>query len=422
MKSSDLPLPETLPEAVAEPKAPIANGRDAYWPQLDGLRAAAFIMVYLQHMGKLKGDFPAWAQPLIYTMESLLSWCWLSVDIFFALSGFLITHLLLAEKAQFGDISFKQFFCRRALRIWPLYYIVLLLALVAIPLGQSQPLNQPLYHEFLLKQGLPLFFFLGNYSLIFTNVLLHFVVGVSLPIVYLLVPLWSVAVEEQFYLTWPLLLKKLRTPKAMYITMAVFSVVSLISRGVLWYVSRYKSHVDFPVNVYVQPTISHMEPLMAGCALAVTLFYFPEKIEKLKPHANKLIMFLIAICGASMLIFPDRTYNTYMNIPALTVVSVGCLLLLIITLVSPTVSSFLSTKIMTLLGRLTYCMYLAHYFVMAIVAKELAKHWPSTDHETMAFWAVKMSVSALITFVIAYASWHLIERRILRLRKHFNRR
>ncbi len=407
---------------MAEPTAPIPNGRDAYWPQLDGLRAAAFIMVYLQHMGKIKGDFPAWATPLLYTMESLLSWCWLSVDIFFALSGFLITHLLLAEKAQFGDISFKQFFCRRALRIWPLYYIVLLYACVIAPLMQAQQVDPAIYSEFLLKQGLPLLFFGGNYSLIFTNVLMHYTAYIILPVIYLLIPLWSVAVEEQFYLTWPLLLKVLRTPRSMYITMAIFSVVSLISRGVLWWVSRYKTHVDFPVNVYVQPTISHMEPLMAGCGLAVTLFYYPQIIENLKPHANRLILFLVALCGASMLVFPDRHYNTYMNIPCLTVVSFGCLLVLIITLVSPPVSRFLSTKIMTLLGRLTYCMYLVHYFVMAIVSHELTKRWPVQDLENVSFWLIKMSVSALITFVIAFASWHLIERRILRLRKHFNRR
>ncbi|MBA4077933.1 MAG: hypothetical protein C0508_23090, partial [Cyanobacteria bacterium PR.023] len=109
-----------------------------YWPQLDGLRSLAFLLVFLHHLGRVadaeRAALGSAIAPALPTLDAICAWGWVGVDVFFSLSGFLITHLLLAEKGRFNSISFKQFFARRALRIWPVYYLVLLFACVVVPL------------------------------------------------------------------------------------------------------------------------------------------------------------------------------------------------------------------------------------------------------------------------------------------------
>ena len=92
-----------------------------YWNQLDGLRAIAFLAVFFYHLGP-----PPNVQGFVIAcLARVFSWGWAGVDLFFVLSGFLVTSLLLQERCKYGRIAFKLFFVRRALRIWPLYYLSL---------------------------------------------------------------------------------------------------------------------------------------------------------------------------------------------------------------------------------------------------------------------------------------------------------
>jgi peptidoglycan/LPS O-acetylase OafA/YrhL len=116
------------------------------------------------------------------------------VDFFFVLSGFLITYLLLQEIDQFGRIQLKKFYIRRILRIWPLYYLVLFVSFFAVP--AASVFYIPGYSDQLYEGFLPKLFFS---VLLMPNVAL-FLYG-EIPYAS---PLWSVGVEEQFYLFWPL--------------------------------------------------------------------------------------------------------------------------------------------------------------------------------------------------------------------------
>ncbi|MCI5057778.1 MAG: acyltransferase [Flavobacteriales bacterium] len=164
----------------------------AYFENLDGLRFLAFLTVFFYHASyyfKPKGQ-----------TDELFDWIFviltlngqggkLGVAFFFVLSGFLITHLILVERDKPGGFHIGKFYLRRILRIWPLYYISILIGFFIVPftlesIGLQMASNEGRYLNF--------FFFLANYD-IFVNGYPNPALGVQ----------WSLAIEEQFYIIWP---------------------------------------------------------------------------------------------------------------------------------------------------------------------------------------------------------------------------
>ncbi len=413
--------PETAP-AKSPGNAPGKAPSEAYWPQLDGLRTLAFLMVLAYHLGPVTASNGAGTPLPVWALNTLCSWGGSGVDLFFCLSGFLITFLLLAEKKSFGNISFKLFFVRRALRIWPVYYVLLLISCAIMPAFAWSHLDHKLYGEFLVKQVVPMALFVGNYSLIIaTKILIKFNTNLGLPIIYFLLPLWSLAVEEQFYLTWPFVLKALPSPKAVLKTIAGLTVFSIACRTILWYISRYVWHLPFPIALYYQAAVSHLDPLMAGAAIAATAFYFPQVLASAKKYTP--LMMLGLACTSAVAIscyFPDLKYNTYYNVAAFAVIALGCFLTLAITLVSPTFKRIFAAKPVADFGRLTYAMYLVHYFAIAIADGIIAR-LPATAVSHFHMWPLRFSIALALTYVFAFASWHLLENKFRKLRKHFTR-
>ena len=169
----------------------ISAQRRFYQPELDGLRFYAFLGVFICH------TLPF--EPAFYRgLHMPLPWLWgalsksgaAGVDLFFALSAFLITSILLREQQQTGGISLRCFYIRRILRIWPLYFLLICLGVV---------LSHTMAH-----QSLP-WYYVAGYLLFFGN-WVHAVFGQPTSICS---PLWTVSIEEQFYLIWPVLMKLL---------------------------------------------------------------------------------------------------------------------------------------------------------------------------------------------------------------------
>jgi len=392
-----------------------------YWPQLDGLRTVAFLLVLMHHLGPLTASNSPTLPLRLWTMNSICSWGGSGVDLFFCLSGFLITFLLLSEKRDFGNISFKLFFMRRALRIWPVYYFLLFIGCALIPAMNWSHLNHKLYGEFCLKQVLPMVLFLGNYSLIIaTKILVNFNTNLGVPIIYFLLPLWSLAVEEQFYLTWPFVLKALKKPKTILTVIASLALLSVVCRFGLWYISRYIWHLPFPVALYYQTTISHLDPLMAGAGVAAITFYYPQILEGAKKYSPHMMLVLAGLVASIFCYFPDLKYNTYYNVAVFAVIALACFLTLTITLVSPTWKKIFGWGPMAAFGRLTYAMYLVHYFAIAIGDGLIARIPPSFTALAPS-WPLRFAVSLTLTFAFAFLSWHLLERKFQKLRKHFRR-
>ncbi|HWS71406.1 MAG TPA: acyltransferase [Thermoanaerobaculia bacterium] len=202
----------TRPQRLRNPQPVTRNATPARFPGLNGLRFFAAIAVVCSHVELLKGynGFPnAYENVVVYEVGRL------AVTFFFVLSGFLITWLLLEERRETGTIAVKKFYVRRILRIWPLYYATVLLAFFLFPhiavltMPKMAPAADvaktfPLFALFLPQLALSLY-----------------------PPVAFAEPAWSIGVEEQFYLLWPVLMKRMRS----FVTLALVVIgVALAAR------------------------------------------------------------------------------------------------------------------------------------------------------------------------------------------------
>ncbi len=202
-------MQQTLPPAKAK----------IFFPNLDGLRFFSFLVVFLYHGHLSIFSYLKDSQPGTYSViEFLFQHGNLGVNFFFVLSGFLITYLLIKEKELTGTIHVPNFYVRRILRIWPLYYLCIFLGFVVFGLLKKytgQPIAEnanPLYY----------IFFAANFDIMHT--------WPDKPDALLLSVLWSVAVEEQFYLSWPLILKIVPLKYYKYVFPAIMAL-SLVFRS-----------------------------------------------------------------------------------------------------------------------------------------------------------------------------------------------
>ena len=162
-----------------------------YMPQLDVMRFFAFLSVLLLHClpSVEVGNHIGWSRSVALFAKTIESSGRNGVGLFFLLSAYLITELLTRERKATGDIHLKMFYIRRILRIWPLYYFVLLMGLLVQPLNVKFHLTLSVILSYL--------FFVNNWHVVLYNF-------VWTP----LYPLWTVSAEEQFYLIWPFAMRK----------------------------------------------------------------------------------------------------------------------------------------------------------------------------------------------------------------------
>jgi peptidoglycan/LPS O-acetylase OafA/YrhL len=188
-----------------------SGDKSLYRPELDVIRVFAFLAVFFSHVLPMNADFylrhglpPFFAQQAAVFAISLGR----GVDVFFVLSGYLITDLLLRERNLFGNISLGWFWLRRALRIWPVYFFMIAICVVVGFFDPTQKMSFEVVAMFTL--------FLGNYA--------------DPP--YTISPLWTVSVEEQFYFLWPLLIRNLSRHK-MILAAGFLVVGAAVSRYIL---------------------------------------------------------------------------------------------------------------------------------------------------------------------------------------------
>lgn len=392
-------------------------GVPVYWKELDGLRTIAFLMVFLHHAPALPASLNStW---LSFIATAIARWGWAGVDLFFVLSGFLITSLLLQEKQKFGSISLKLFYARRAIRIWPAYYLVLFVLCIAIPLAQGLG-PHPEYQRFLAAQALPLALFLGNVSLTFSlDSLLEVGKLTAFPITHAVMPLWSLAVEEQFYLTWPLIVLLVKTPKNIMRWACALLVLSVASRAVLWSDSQKTllAQLPAPHTAYYHCTLAHLDGLMIGAIIAIAALHYPHAFSRLSKMSSMLLIVALAMIAMVMLIAPPLMLNTAFNVPLFTIISAAFGMLLVAAFSNRWWKALLSGPLLAGPGKVTYTMYLIHYAVIAGVGMLLN----GTLHEPNANWCLHVLGALLATYVLALISWWLIESRCLSLRKHLRR-
>lgn len=363
-----------------------------FFPGLHGLRFFAALAVVIGHVELLKQylGYPNSAdQPVFYELGRI------AVTFFFVLSGFLITVLLLVEKANTTTISVSKFYVRRILRIWPLYYLTVFLAFVIVPrihildmrgLSTSAGNTLPFFLAFLPQVALSLY-----------------------PPVPYAEPLWSIGVEEQFYLLWPLLVKRVRNVLAIAIPVVVCGV--LIKYCALWYASSLREQLRFWNHFIDYFYFNRFECMAIG---AIGAWLVVEKKDRLLTFlysrpVQVLVYVLTVYAIATSRGKPILQYLPHSVLFCIIVLNVAC---------NPRSILKIDRPIYTLLGNISYAMYLLHEIAIALVLKAQVA-LSGTHFDRPAANIVLYLASVAATIGVSLVAYYAYERPFLRLKTRF---
>jgi peptidoglycan/LPS O-acetylase OafA/YrhL len=367
-----------------------------YFRGLNGLRFFAAIAVVITHIELIKyqsGYSEIWAKnKLIFELGSL------GVIFFFVLSGFLITYLLLQEKTVTNTIAVKKFYLRRILRIWPLYYLIVLLGFLVLP--HIHFMDNPYLEKFMDQ----------NFN---TNFLLYLLFLPNLAFsIYAAVPhigqTWSIGVEEQFYVIWPLIVKFSKN-----VLKALLLVIAILITAKVIVLLLYQSHPDNSVLKVVKPflAMTKMESMAIG---GIGAYYLFRGNQKIKWFFSNIILFL-SLISIVLLVYltpaflQDGMYLVY-----------SVLFLIIILNVSSNPASVikLENKLFIILGNISYGIYMYHLMVIALVING-AVYFGMEVNNSVSSQLIIYSSTIFLTLVVSWLSYTYFEKWFLKLKHKF---
>lgn len=363
-----------------------------YFENLDGLRFWSFLFIFFHHA--FHTDIPALkANSLRISAELLFAHADLAVHFFFLLSGFLITYLLLNEQELKGRIHLSYFYMRRILRIWPLYFASLIFGFILFPLLKSFLGGVPEETASPWLYGL----FLSNFNDLWYG----------LPDASSLSVLWSVAIEEQFYLVWPLLLYFF--PRRFY---------PLIFTSILLFSFAYRFHVAPDKMALKYHTFSAINDMCMGGLIAYYTFFSP-KFKQFFEEAPKWLNLLVYGVGLLMLIFKNDLFTTplLMSLDRLLFSLVFAYILLEQVFCKNSLFKVGNFSFATYWGRYTYGLYCLHFIGILIalnISKILGTH---TTLFGVLVWETFLSLA--IAMLLSWLSFHFMESYFLRWKERF---
>ena len=356
-----------------EPAKVTSTGRSRYYaPELDTLRFGAFLAVFISHV------FPSNAEdlvakglspPLAMVIGRIVQAGSFGVDLFFCLSAFLITRLILIEIQQTGVLNVRAFYIRRILRIWPLYIVAVVGIFVVLPIFGVGEFSESRVAAFLL--------FSGNWW-----VASGYDGGLASH-------LWSISVEEHFYLVWPILIILLgwRRIGILAIAFILISSVSRIAADIL-----HASPEMRWMNTFLR-----LEPLAVGAFLAHKL---PPDFEL--PASARLGFALVgaAIPPVCLMVF---ALNTGWDVVTYPTAALACGLILVAVL-QPSGGGFLANPATVYLGKISYGLYVIHPLAIYFCAQyEFSR-------------GVMPVVTLAVTIIGACISYRVIEKPFLQIK------
>ena len=299
---------------------------------------------------------------------------------------------MLTEKEKFGVISIKQFYFRRILRIWPLYYFILVLGFFILPLFEPFKIGY-LQHSF--EQN-----FYPNlmlYIFILPNLAYSFY-----PAVPNIGQAWSIGVEEQFYIFWPIIIAKSKSiiKTLLIITASLILIkVGVLLLGLFWGDNDWYK----PLKLFV--AMSKFECMSIG-GLGAYFLYTQHKFLKL---AYNPVVFIISLSASLLLIYftpqiiQDGIHLVY-----------SVLFLQIILFVTKSKSTYLDNKLFNYLGKISYGLYMYHFMVIPFCIYLYVKysHFNSLLIENIVIY----SSTILITILISSISYQLFEKRFIKMK------
>jgi peptidoglycan/LPS O-acetylase OafA/YrhL len=367
------------------------NPVNGYRPELDVVRCLAFFLVFAHHfllLTRVCVSFPCPSRTAGLDNERLFiafrDLCSLGLCLFFCLSGYLINCLLLDERERNGLVSVRKFYIRRVLRIWPLYFLGIIIGTtIAILLHQKEEIIGFIWF----------LFFAGNfYPGRFNNPML---------------PLWSISIEEQFYLIWPWILRWV-SHKGLF---ACVGLLFVVANATLFILGQH--HVD-PGRVAWGNTFVQFEMFASGILLAL--------LRKPAPVHRPLLGFALAFTGlviwfiSCFLFHPNPVVGTETAVNGAQLIAgygfiaLGCAAILQgFCMIGPTYMP----RALINLGRISYGLYVYHVLVSEIT---LALVNPGNRFISIVLSGI---LSLFGTICVAAISYAYLERPFLKMKRRF---
>lgn len=347
-------------------------------PALDSLRGIAVLLVIIFHC------FP----------HNVTKIGWIGVDIFFVLSGFLITGILLDTKGKKN--FYLNFIVRRTLRIFPLYYFSLILCLVLIPVFLPGVMS-PGFSYYIIHQP---WFWLYCQNWLFSLT--------GFPEDHTLVHFWSLAVEEQFYVFWPFVImlvnrKWLLPLSLMLIVFSSFFKFYLGQR--LGLVSPFE----------YMATVSRMDALLIGAIIAILIRDKKQWLEKYTKYFA-VVSFVIVLAGLAKY----RSLH-FINLAPLYIfieILAGCFLLYMLA-AKPSTKSIFDNSVFAFLGKYSYGLYVYHYIIFNILKHHYWDVLKTHVSNAVLAMVVLGLIALLLSLVISLLSFKILESPLLKLKKYF---
>ena len=328
-------------------------------PQLDGLRAIAVLLVFLVH-----------------TFPNRVPGAHIGVDIFFVLSGYLITTILVREGRQTGDISLKSFYWRRGLRLMPALALLLLVYMAIVPFIWGS--------EHFLAAGSSLY-------------VMNWVRAFDLGPEGFLGHTWSLGIEEQFYLIWPLILMATLRFDRIFLKILLVGLIVLIVawRFFLWKngATTYRIYNGFDTRA---------DALLIGCLLAVIGKAFSSRLARLWPVATALIVAEVFSLSPASEALPAGLFT-------LTALASASFISALSSEEENLLQRALRCRPLVALGEISYGFYLWHFvFIQALYNMDFINH----------LHFIRPTVAAIafpLTLIVAWLSFRYVERPMLNL-------
>jgi peptidoglycan/LPS O-acetylase OafA/YrhL len=353
----------------------------SYYPALDGLRGIGCALIIIYHL------FPFINQYLFFSF--------LAMDIFFVLSGFLITDILLNS---FGQKDYlKNFYVRRLLRVFPLYYTSLIFFILILPNVLQMPIDIVYY----VHNQSYFWVFLQNWLLIFKPVNEHYINH-----------LWSMGVEEQFYLLWPLLFAVVKRPKILlgFLIMLLLSFCAF--RFYIW------THPITDLSYYNFYAYTRIDGICIGCMIALM-----QKINS-KFVANYMGIIVLAFALINFA-FYELNLQHNNSFPYLALIGYstfsmvfGVLVHTIINNNSKFFTAVFDVSFFKFLGRISYGTYVFHLPLYVLAGPYIIK-WFSQNLQFASPYLLGSIFLTILSFSLGWLSYRYFEMPFLRLKKHF---